>query len=65
MTTPEIELTVSKNNLGLFEAVATLTLPPVTLSCVKADRDDLEYQLRNDFSEIVGEIVTKLIGDEF
>jgi len=25
----------------------------------------LEYQLRNDFSEIVGEIVTKLIGDEF
>ena len=58
---PDIDLTVSKNDLGLFEAVATLTLPPITLSCVKADRDDLEYQLRNDF----GEIVTKLIAEEF
>ena len=65
MTTPEIDLSIAKNNLGLFEAVATLTLPPVSLSCVKADRDDLEYQLRNDFSEIVGEIVSKLIGEEF
>ena len=62
---PDIDLTVSKNDLGLFEAEATLTLPPITLSCVKADRDDLEYQLRNDFSEIVGEIVTKLIAEEF
>jgi hypothetical protein len=65
MTSPEIDLTVSKNHLGLFEAEVTLTLPPITLSCVKADRDDLEYQIRNDFSEIVGEIVTKLVGDEF
>lgn len=65
MTKPEIDLTISKNDLGLFEAVATLTLPPITLGCVKADRDDLEYQLRSDFSEIVGEIVTKLVGEQF
>jgi hypothetical protein len=32
---------------------------------MKADRDDLDYQLRNDFREIVEEIVTKLIKDEF
>jgi predicted transcriptional regulator len=32
---------------------------------MKADRDDLEYQLRNDFREIVEEIVQKLTKDEF
>jgi len=62
---PEIDLTVAKNNLGLFEANATLTLPTISVTCMKADRDDLEYQLRNDFREIVEEIVTKLIKDEF
>ena len=62
---PEINLTVTKNDLGLFEANATLMLPDITVTCMKADRDDLEYQLRNDFREIVEEIVTKLIKDEF
>ena len=62
---PDIELTVSRNDLGLFEANATLTLPSITVTCMKADRDDLEYQLRNDFREIVEEIVAKLIKDEF
>jgi hypothetical protein len=62
---PEIDLTVAKNDLGLFEANATLTLPTISVTCMKADRDDLEYQLRNDFREIVEEIVTKLIKDEF
>ena len=60
-----IELQVAKNDLGLFQATATLTLPPLTVSCQKADRDDLEYQLRNDFRELVEEIVTKLTKDEF
>ena len=62
---PDIDLKVAKNDLGLFEANATLTLPPITVTCMKADRDDLEYQLREDFREIVEEIVTKLIKDEF
>jgi hypothetical protein len=62
---PDIELTVSRNDLGLFEANATLTLPTITVTCMKADRDDLEYQLRNDFREIVEEVVAKLIKDEF
>ena len=62
---PDIELTVSRNDLGLFEANATLTLPSITVTCMKADRDDLEYQLRNDFREIVEEVVAKLIKDEF
>ena len=62
---PTIELEVKRNDLGLFQADATLTLPPITVSCMKADRDDLEYQLRNNFREIVEEIVQKLTKDEF
>jgi hypothetical protein len=60
-----IELKVSKNELGLFQADAVLTLPPLGISCQKADRDDLEYQIRNDFRELVEEIVQKQIKDEF
>ena len=61
-----IELTVSKQaDTGLFQAEATLNLPPLTVVRQKADRDDLEYELRNQYSEIVGEIVSKLIKDEF
>ena len=60
-----IELNVSKNDLGLFQANVTLTLPPLTITCQKADRDDLEYQIRNDFRELVEEIVNKQIKDEF
>ena len=60
-----IELTVNKNEVGLFQATATLTLPPLTVSRQKADRDDLEYELRRAFEELVGEIVTKQLKDEF
>ena len=60
-----IELQVSKNELGLFQADAVLTLPPLTVSRVKADRDDLEYEIRRAFSELVEEIVQKQIKDEF
>jgi len=60
-----IDLTVAKNDLGLFQADVTLTLPQLTITCQKADRDDLEYQIRNDFRELVEEIVNKQIKDEF
>ena len=61
-----IELTVSKQaDTGLFQAEATLTLPPLTVARQKADRDDLEYELRRAFEELVGEIVQKQIKDEF
>jgi len=60
-----IDLTVTKNDLGLFQADVTLTLPPLTITCQKAERDDLEYQIRNDFRELVEEIVNKQIKDEF
>jgi|TARA_R100000084_G_C4570176_1_gene108832 hypothetical protein len=62
---PNISLEVHKNELGLFQADVLLTLPPIAVQAMKADRDDLEYELRNQYSEIVGEIVSKLIKDEF
>ena len=60
-----IELEVCKNDVGLFQANAVLTLPPLCVSRQKADRDDLEYELRRAFEELVGEIVQKQIKDEF
>ena len=60
-----IELTVTKNELGLFQADAVLTLPALCVSRQKAERDDLEYEIRRAFSELVEEIVQKQIKDEF
>ena len=61
-----ITLTVGKNEeTQLHEAVCTLQLPTLTVTRAKADRDDLEYELRRAFEELVGEIVTKQLKDEF
>lgn len=60
-----IELSIAKNDLGLFQADAVLTLPPLCVSRQKADRDDLEYEIRRAFSELVEEVVSKQIKDEF
>ena len=60
-----IELTVTKDDLGLHQAVCTLSLPSITVTRSKADRDDLEYELRNAFENLVGEIVAKQLKDEF
>ena len=60
-----LELEIQKNDLGLFQANAVLTLPPLCVTRQKADRDDLEYELRRAFSELVEEIVQKQIKDEF
>ena len=60
-----IEFTVHKNELGLHECVCTLKLPPITVTRAKADRDDLEYELRNAFENLVGEIVQRQLKEEF
>ena len=60
-----LELNVTRNDCGLHEATATLTIPSITVTRAKADRDDLEYELRRAFEEIVGEIATKQLKDEF
>jgi hypothetical protein len=60
-----IELNVTKNECGLQECTATLTLPPITVTRAKADRSDLEYELRRAFEEMVGEIAEKHLKSEF
>ena len=60
-----LELNVSRNDCGLHEATATLTVPPITVTRAKADRDDLEYELRRAFEELVGEVVTRQLKEEF
>ena len=61
-----LKLKITKNEeINLFQADAQLTLPTLFVSRLKGDRDDLEYELRRAFEELVGEIVQKSIKDEF
>ena len=60
-----IQLTVTKNDLGLHEATCSLTLPTITITRAKAERDDLEYELRSAFEQIVGEVVQRQLKEEF
>ena len=60
-----IELDITRNELGLHEATCTLQLPTMSVTRAKADRDDLEYELRRAFEELVGEVVTKQLKEEF
>jgi len=58
------DFTVSKNaDLGLYEGTFTVTLPPITVTRYKADRNDFKYEIRRAVSEIVEEIVEKAIDD--
>ena len=62
-TTVNIEMldikTTKNKELGLWDITATLTLPPITVSRLKKDRSDIQYELRNAFSEVIQEIVEK------
>ena len=51
------------SDLGLYKGTATVTLPPITVTRYKADRNDFKYEIRRAFSEIVEEIVEKAIDD--
>ena len=58
------DFNVSKNaELGLYEGTFTITLPPLTVTRYKADRNDFKYEIRRAVSEIVEEIVEKAIDD--
>ena len=60
-TTVNIEMidikTTKNKELGLWEITATLNLPPITVTRLKKDRSDIQYELRNAFSEVIQEIV--------
>ena len=58
------DFTVEKNTeLGLYEGTFTISLPPITVTRYKADRNDFKYEMRRAVSEIVEEIVEKVIDD--
>ena len=59
-----IELNITRNELGLHEATCTLDLPTMTVTRAKADRDDLEYELRRAFEELVGEVVAGQLKED-
>ena len=55
---------VTKNaDLGLYEGTLTIRLPEITVTRFKADRNDFKYELRRAVSEIVEELVEKVIDD--
>ena len=55
-----LEINTTKNKeLGLWEITATLNLPPITVTRLKKDRSDIQYELRNAFSEVIQEFVEK------
>ena len=62
-TTVNIEMldikTTKNKELGLWEITATLNLPPITVTRLKKDRSDIQYELHNAFSEVIQEIVEK------
>ena len=62
MTTSDF--TVEKNaELGLYEGTLTIQLPTISVTRYKADRSDFKYEMRRAVSEIVEEIVEKVIDE--
>ena len=60
----DAEFNVTKDKeLGLYEGTFTISLPPITVTRYKADRNDFKYEMRRAVSEIVEEIVEKVIDE--
>ena len=60
-----LEINTTKNKeLGLWDITATLTLPPITVTRLKKDKSDIEYELRDAFTDVIQEIVEKHCEDE-
>jgi len=65
MTKQMLDIKTTKNkDLGLWEITATLTLPPITVTRLKKDKSDIEYELRDAFTDVVQEIVEKYCEEE-
>ena len=59
-----LDIKTNKNELDLWEAQATLNLPEVKVTVMKAEKDNLKYELQRAFSEILNEYVEKHAKDE-
>ena len=49
--------------LGLYEGTLTVSLPEISVTRYKADRNDFKYEMRRAVSEIVEEIIEKHLDD--
>ena len=56
-------ITEKDQNTGLYKGTLTVTLPELTVTRYKADRNDFKYEMRRAISEIVEEIIEKGIDD--
>ena len=59
-----LNIKTQKNDLGLWEAEATLNLPEVKVIVMKAEKDQIKYDLQSKFSDIVNEYVEKHVGED-
>ena len=59
-----VDFQVKKNDdLNLYEGTLTVSIPEITVTRFKADRNDFKYEMRRAVSEIVKEIIEKNIDD--
>jgi len=59
-----VDFQVKKNDdLNLYEGTLTVSIPEITVTRFKADRNDFKYEMRRAVSEIVEEIIEKAIDD--
>jgi hypothetical protein len=49
--------------LGLYAGTLTVSLPEISVTRYKADRNDFKYEMRRAVSEIVEEIIEKHLDD--
>ena len=55
-----VEINYTKDaDLGLWRADMTVTLPPITVTRYKADKDDFRYELSRAVTEIVEEHINR------
>ena len=59
-----VDFQVKKNDdLNLYEGTLTVSIPEITVTRFKADRNNFKYEMRRAVSEIVEEIIEKNIDD--
>ena len=55
-----VDLNFTKDfDLGLWKADLTVTLPPITVTRYKADKDDFRYELSRAVTDIVEEYINR------
>ena len=60
-----VDFQVKKNDdLNLYEGTLTVSIPEITVTRFKADRNDFKYEMRRAVSEIVEELIEKNFLDE-